>query len=368
MSEVVVKELCAVLFPLLSRRGRRLRAEQYLRGLLSATGRKSIRNIAAQVGGPGIEQSLHHFITSSAWPWRPLRAALAGYMENTVAPVAWVVRPLDIPKAGSHSVGVDEHFAPHLGQVYRGQQAQGVWLTSPELSAPVNWRMVVPEPWITDSGRRKQADVPGDLRPESREECAVSAVLQMVQGWDMPARPVLLDMRQGPVLAATSRLSTAGVSFLARVSPSCRLLVADPASPGHRAGALAAQRVANMVTGRRTPVPWHDVVRGTPRTTTATTVPVVLPGGARPRQLSLLAEWADPAGPCSGLWLTNMTSASLFSLLRLSKLEDRTETDFARIGSRAGLRDFAGRSFCGWHRHMTLASIAHTATALSTNG
>jgi hypothetical protein len=367
VSDDIVAELCTVLFSLMSRRDRRLRAEQYLRGLLTTPGRKSIRNIAAHLGGAAVEQSLHHFISSSAWDWRPLRIALADYLEHTAAPHAWVIRPIHIPKAGNHSVGVDQHFAPHLGQVFRGQQALGVWLASPELSAPVNWRMVLPEPWLNDPERREQAEVPEGVGLESTEECAVSAVAQMAQGWNIPRRPVLLDLRRGGICTAIGRLAAGGLHFVARISPSCRLAVADPALPGYRAGALPAQRILELVKGMRAPVAWRDAAQGnTLRTTLAAAVQVTLPGpaGARPRRLLLLGEWTDPAHPPSRLWVTGMTHLPVGSLLRIAKLNGRVEADFARIGDRAGLRDFVGRSFGGWHRHMTLASMAHTAIAL----
>ncbi|MEV6118914.1 MULTISPECIES: transposase [unclassified Streptomyces] len=371
VSDDMVAELCTALFSLLSRRDRRLRAEQYLRGLLTTPGRKSIRNIAAHLGGAAVEQSLHHFITSSAWDWLPLRIALAGYLEHTTAPQAWVTRPLHIPKAGRHSVGVEEHFAPHLGQVFRGQQAVGVWLASPELSAPVDWRLVLPEPWINDRQRRDQADLPEGIGAESTEECAVSAVERMAQRWNIPRRPVLIDLRRGGVAAATGRLAAGGVHFVARVSPSYRVAVADPALPGYRAGSLPAQRILEVVKGMRTPVAWRDAAQGnTLRTTLAAAVPVALPGhaGSRPRHLLLLGEWTNPARPPSRLWVTDMAHLPVGSLLRTAKLDDRVDADLARIGDRAGLRDFVGRSFRGWHRHMTLASVAHTAMALGASG
>ncbi|MGY1456334.1 IS701 family transposase [Streptomyces sp. SS8] len=367
VSDDVVAELCAVLLSLLSRRDRRLRAEQYLRGLLTTPGRKSVRNIAAHLGGAGVEQSLHHFISSSAWDWRPLRIALADYIERTAPPQAWVVRPIHIPKAGKHSVGVDQQFAPHLGQVFRGQQALGVWLASTELSTPVNWRMVLPELWTNDPERREQAEVPEGLRAESAEECAVSAVVEMARQWSVPRRPALLDLRRGGISAATVRLAAGGVPFIARISPSCRVVVADPALPGHRAGSLPAHRVLELVKGMRVPVSWRDAAQeNTVRTTTAAVVPITLPApaGAGSRRLLLLGEWSGPAQPPSRLWVTGMTRAPVGALLRVAKLDGRVERDFARIGDRTGLRDFAGRSFRGWHRHMTLASVAHTAIAL----
>ncbi|PAZ15862.1 transposase [Streptomyces sp. SA15] len=363
----IVAELGAALFSLLGRKDQRRRAEHYLRGLLTTQGRKSIRNIAAHLGRPGLEQSLHHFIASSTWDWHPLRAALADYLEHTIAPQAWVIQPMHIPKAGKYSVGVDQQFAPHLGQVVRGQQVTGAWLASTTLSAPVNWRMVLPESWINDSERRARAEVPERTAPESAEECAVSVALDMARMWDIPRRPAVLDLRRGDVAAATRRLTSGGVPFLTRISPSCLLSVADQALPGHRAGALPARRILELLKGMRVPAAWHDAAEPhTPRASWAAKVPVALPGPATgtPQRLFLVGEWADPARPPSALWLTCLPQMSAASLVRTAKLAGRVERDCERIGERAGLRDFAGRSFRGWHRHMTLASVAHTAIAL----
>jgi syndecan 1 len=42
--------------------------------------------------------------------------------------------------------------------------------------------------------------------------------------------------------------------------------------------------------------------------------------------------------------------------------------DFEAIAKDVGIQDFEGRSFQGWHRHATLASIAHAVRALAEAG
>ncbi|WP_223772296.1 transposase, partial [Streptomyces huiliensis] len=78
--DLVFSDLCASLFASLPRADQRRRGEDYLRGLLGARGRKSIRNIAAQTGGPAAEQSLHHFVAASPWDWGEVRRALAHHV------------------------------------------------------------------------------------------------------------------------------------------------------------------------------------------------------------------------------------------------------------------------------------------------
>ncbi|MEK8170410.1 hypothetical protein NKH77_14715 [Streptomyces sp. M19] len=59
-----------------------------------------------------------------------------------------------------------------------------------------------------------------------------------------------------------------------------------------------------------------------------------------------------------------MTEAQAASLVRLSKLTRRVDRDFHEVADRLGIRDFTGRSYGGWHRHITLASAAHAVSIL----
>src|SRR5690606_4879385 len=95
------------------------------------------------------EQNLHHFITNSTWDWKEVRRELARYADNAVAPVAWVVDPLVIQKAGEHSVGVRRTFVPGLGKTVQRQYVLGVWIASEKASVPVEWHMVLPDKWTS---------------------------------------------------------------------------------------------------------------------------------------------------------------------------------------------------------------------------
>ncbi|MER6708230.1 IS701 family transposase [Streptomyces fumanus] len=366
-----VTELGAALFSTFRRKDQRLKADQYLRGLLFAKGRKSIRNIAAHVGGAAAEQSLHHFISSSTWDWRPIRTELAGYLERTAAPRAWVVGPLHIPKAGEHSVGVDRLFAPRLGHMFRGQQAFGLWFAAEEMSVPVNWRLLLPEPWVEDHERRERAEVPREAGRETPEECAVAVALDTARYGNVTRRPVLLDLRGGAVRPALAQLARARVPVVGRIGASCRLTVADRSLPGFGAGPLPAQQIMESTKGLRRPVHWLDPARPhASHTSLASVVRVSLldPQMGRQRPMLLLGEWRDPRRPPVRFWLTDLMSAPVAPLLRLTKLTRRVDRDYAETGEEVGLRDFVGRSFRGWHRHITLASAAHAAAVLSTGG
>lgn len=348
--ELVIQDLSAALFASLPRRDQRRKGEQYLRGLLAAQGRRSIRNVAACLGDPTLEQSLHHFICNSTWDWMPVREALADWLGRAIGPQAWVVRQMSIPKSGRHSVGVGRGFDLHRDRTFHGQQAFGVWSASEQASSPVTWRL---------------------LLGETQDECAGTAALDFARLFDADRRPVVLDTPARDPEAVIRRFDEAGVPVLVRIGGDARFTVREPALHGLDRGALPARRILDAAKGLRRPTGQADPaapsgVRHVP----AAKVRVGLPGRVQhiERGLVLLGEWDDPRRPAAQLWVTNMAKAPAPVLLRLTRLTDRVAQDLSGFGDRAGLRDFEGRSLRGWHCHITLASAAHAVEVLTAGG
>ncbi|HEY5834412.1 MAG TPA: transposase [Streptomyces sp.] len=366
--EAVFAELCSVVFSPLHRSDQRRKGAEYVRGLLSARGRKSIRKIASVVGGPAAGQSLHHFVAGSTWDWDPVRRALANHLVRMAPPQAWVVRPLIIPKEGDRTVGVDRRFVPSLGQVVNAQHAVGVWGASEAVSYPVNWRLYLPEAWVEDAPRRTRAAIPDETEVETLGACVVHACQTVVRDWSLPARPMVLDARDGNLLHVVPRLHAAGTGLLVRVTGTLPVLAVMPRPAGR--GAAGPQTVWQVVesVGRMR----HPIVREDGSTELAVVIPVRLPPHLGPSSpdadepaLHLLAT-GRPGGPWpQETWLTNLADARPATLLRLTRLVERVERDFEATGEQVGIRDFAGRSFGGWHRHVTLASAAHAVAVLS---
>ncbi|MFF4578160.1 transposase [Streptomyces sp. NPDC001373] len=359
-------DLCAAVLSSLRRKDQREKGRRYVQGLLALPGRKSMRGIAGRIGGGAAEQSMHHFISGSTWEWQPIRASLSRYLEAAGPLTAWVAQPMAIPKGGEHSVGVAHRFDPHQGQMFRGQQAFGTWFASAALATPVGWEMFLPE------AEEAEAGPAGEHAARSAyEEAAAASVISAVRRSSSPVRPVVLDIRQIGTRSTMNRFAEAGLPVIARIGPSTPLLVTDPALPGHGAGARCARDVLQSVKGLSTPVEWTDpdplAGGGRHRSTLAVAVRVMMPdpSPARRRHLLLVGEWADPRRAPSELWVTDLVRLPVGPLLRLTKQGRRVAFAAGHSGQEAGLRDFAGRALPGWHRHVTLASVAHAARALT---
>lgn len=352
-TESLVSELSDRLFPSFSRAGHRLKGEQYLRGLLTAPGRKSVRNIARALGDSGAAQRLHHFVCNAPWSWQPVREALADHLTDLAPPQAWVVRPLLIPKSGSNSVGVHRRFVPETGQVTNGQQAHGLWYARQNLNAPVDWVLSPP-------GRTAQAV---DLGPGRRP---VTALLET--GATVPA-PVLWDSTADDTEGALRALTSSPLPAAVRLSGGVTLQVLGPSGRPALGTALPVERLV-AVPG----APWlrtYEVAPGV-RAATARVAPPrprATPSASRPDGrprdgLLLYAQWRTDQPGRADFWLTTLAQAPAAELHRLTGLADQAARDTARTGARVGLRDFEGRSYAGWHRHMTLASAAYAALVL----
>jgi SRSO17 transposase len=73
----------------------------------------------------------------------------------------------------------------------------------------------------------------------------------------------------------------------------------------------------------------------------------------------LLAEWPPHADEPTDYWLSNLPAGTPISeLVRPAKIRWRVEHDYRELKTGLGLDHFEGRSFTGWHRHVTLAVLA----------
>ena len=74
----------------------------------------------------------------------------------------------------------------------------------------------------------------------------------------------------------------------------------------------------------------------------------------------LICEWPDDADEPVKYWLSNLPEETpLERLVLLAKLRWRIEHDYRELKDGLGLDHFEGRSYQGWHHHVTLVSLTH---------
>src|SRR6476646_4282809 len=77
-------------------------------------------------------------------------------------------------------------------------------------------------------------------------------------------------------------------------------------------------------------------------------------------EVTLLVEWPDGAEAPTDYWLSNLPADTpVVELVRLAKIRWRIEHDYRELKHGLGLDHFEGRSWTGWHHHVTLVTAAH---------
>ncbi|MGP4109594.1 IS701 family transposase [Streptomyces sp. 4N509B] len=361
-------------------------AEVYLRGLLSVEGKKSVRKIAENILSAPAHQSLQQFINQSPWRWAPVRAGLARYLQGVEPPRAWLVNRVVIPKRGDRSVGVERQFLPEAGRTVNCQLGLAVSLVGATSNVPVNWRILLPRTWDSPA-TRKAAHIPDhvEIRPEWRETAAM--VREMSERWGLRQVPVVANARHlGRANELVAELSSCGVPFVLEVGESLGMSGAAhllPRRPPHSSlprrsleRVLTARASLHPLTGQPreqqcqerqrqkqaltqrnhtlapvAPAPRRSFVRSS-----MTRIPAT--NGSPPRVARLLTEISS-SGEATRFWITSLMDHRIDDIMSLARLDSRTREDMQNLEQHFGLRDFEGRSFRGWHHHMTMVSAAY---------
>jgi len=371
------------LTPLLGRVERQTHASEYVRGLLLDGERKSISPITERVPGSDV-QALRQFVNQSPWAWDPLQAALTTMLLDRLLPEAvLIIDETSFPKKGDASVGVARQYCGALGKTANCQVAVSVHLGTDTTCLPLTWGLYLPQTWIDDPARRAAARVPDDIGYLTKNELALAA-LDRVSDWGVGTRVVLADAGYGTSHDFRAALSARGLPYCVQVAASVKGWTVAPGPstpPVYRGRGRPAQRplvdaipvshdlpalaAALPTTAWRT-ITWRQGTKGGLRSRFAMT-PFWPAHGVSSRgplpttPVHLLIEWpADEAAPIK-YWLADIPGEAfaLRRLVRLAKGRWRIEQDYRELKDELGLDHFEGRSWPGWHHHVTLASMAY---------
>lgn len=350
--EALLEDACAAAFALLPRSDQRECGAQFVRGLLTARGRKSIRNVAAVVGGQAAYQRLHHFVSASTWDWTAVRRAAAGYLDRMAPPEMWVLQQAVIQKSGHTIVGTERRNRA-ARRVRYTQRALSLWGVSQTMVCPVDWQLNIPHDRLEYDGRRNQASISTGLGTQSALDSALRLCREAPRAWGLPIRPVVMDARDLHADQLARGLLQAGVPFLLRVGGDMPVICDDPALP---ADELPIRAAALLAGARRLQRPAGPTLAATVRVATPSV-------DGRRSGLTLLGVAEGRSWPAQ-VWLSDRRDVPLGRMLRWTRMLCRLDEELAGPAPRSGLYDFSGRSFDGWHRHMTLVSVAQLVAGL----
>jgi SRSO17 transposase len=376
------------------RSDQRAKGELYVRGLLTDGARKSMQPMAQRLGVD--HQGLQQFVTSSTWDFDLVRANVARWAVRAIDPAVYVVDDSGFPKDGTASPCVARQYSGTLGKTGNCQIGVSVQMATDRASLAADWRLFCPASWddttITDPvaaravrQRRARAGVPDEVRHREKWRLALDMLDQMTE-WGLPKLPVAGDSGYGDATEFRLALEERGFDYVLEVDPTAGAYPHDavpvvaayqgrgrPPAPGYP-GKPASLRTLVLAAGRSAlrQVTWRHGTKKTPANPTAAMRSRFLAIRVRPANRNiprhadgslpeawLIAEWPPGEPEPVKYWLSNMDARTpLKTMVRLGKIRWRIEHDYRELKTGLGLDHFEGRSFTGWHRHVTLVVLA----------
>jgi SRSO17 transposase len=391
----------------LARKDQRAAGELYVRGLLTDGRRKSMQPMAARLGVD--HQRLQQFITSSTWDYAAVRRNVARWFAASQPVEALVVDDTGFPKDGDASPCVARQYSGTLGKIGNCQVGVSVHLVSERSSCAADWRLFCPAGWddtaLEDpvaaaraAARRRRAGIPGDVRHREKWRLALDmideitgpepggrAVLEQAAGAGGGRPAVVADAGYGDNTTFRRELTDRGWRYVLAVKPATSAYAQDtipammayggrgrPPVPRYRSAPASLRQLAIARAAEARPVTWRQGTKATAGNPAATMTSAFLairvrpanrdipraPDGSLP-ECWLLAEWPPAADEPGDYWLSTLPEDTpIAELVRLAKIRWRIEHDYRELKTGLGLDHFEGRSYRGWHRHVTLAVLA----------
>jgi SRSO17 transposase len=390
-----LEDFAGEVFVSFARREQRANGGLYLRGLMLDGRRKSMVPMAERLGVD--HQRLQQFITSSTWDHTAVRRRLAARAVDVVGADAWVADDTGHVKDGEASPGVARQYTGTAGKVTNCQIAVSVHAVTDTCSAPLDWRLFLPESWddtladdpATAAGivkRRTHCGIPDDQRHRRKWELVLDMLdEQALQGRTPPV--LVADAGYGDATEFRLGLTERAVSYVVAVRHTTSAYPSDatpvrptysgigrPPKPRYDGEAPSVRELA-LSAGRAAlrRVTWRQGSKKTAGNPTATMRSRFLAIRVRPAnrlipretdgilpECWLLAEWPPGKPEPTDYWLSTLPADTpIKTLVRLAKIRWRIEHDYRELKTGLGLTHFEGRSWTGWHRHVTLVSAAH---------
>jgi SRSO17 transposase len=383
--------LADVVLPM-GRKERRDQAEGYLRGLLMDGERKSIEPMASRLPDGNV-QALQQFVNQSPWSSQKVRASLARKVEHEFVPEAyWIMDEVSFPKQGQHSVGVARQYCGALGKTANCQVAVTLHLGTEEASTPLDWVLYLPEKWIQDPVRRKETGVPEEITFKTKPELAL-VLIDEVKAWGLQDRLVLADSGYGDVYEFRQGLRKRKLDYVVQVSGDLTGWTEDPHPPEplmKGGGKIPRKRyyakdfppprglcqiAKDLPLQSWRKVTWREGTKGPLSSRFARVIVWMANGLVQGKTMEeppveLLIEWPEGDKEPWKYWLSSLPPqrTSFRGLVRKAKGRFRIEQDYEEMKGEVGLDHFEGRSWQGWHHHVTLVTLAYAFLTLEKMG
>ncbi len=339
----------------------------YAFGILGDGERKSAEPIAARTcADPSQTNNVHsklcYFLGRSEWDDRAVRLEAARYAIDAVQkrePVTtWIVDDTGFLKQGSHSVGVQRQYTGSAGKVTNCQVGVSLAVATSSEQIPLDFELYLPKNWATEAALRAKARIPDAVTFKTKIELAIE-MIERAKLAEIPGNIVLADGAYGASSEFRNASRSMGFDFGVGIPSSLRVVRLDRLDRA-RGDAMTALELADAL-GRKAfrKVTWRHGSKAKlishfcfVRVKTTHDDGLTL---ADHEPLWLVAEWLDGETKPTKFTLTTLPRRmSRKQIVRIFKERWRTERMYEDLKGELGLDHFEGRSFTGWHHHVSV--------------
>ena len=346
-----LEALAARIAPRFSRAEPRRRALAYLRGLLSPLERKNGWQLAEAVGD-ATPDGVQDFLARMRWDAEAVRDDLRAYVaEHLGDPEAvLVLDETGFLTKGTKSAGVQRQYRGTAGRIENCQIGVFLGYASRHGQALIDRALYLPKGWTGDAARRAAAGIPAEVAFATKPKLGL-AMLERALAAGVPFAWVGGDCVYGADHRIRRRLEARPRGYVLAVTAKQRL------------GFLPVTRWLAKVS----PEGWSRLSAGDgakgPRLYDWAYLPH---GGGAPGWCRGLLLRRSPAKPEDVVYyLTHAPDGTtLAHLVRVAGTRWTIESCFEAAKGEVGLDHYEVRSWTGWHRHITLAMLAHAYLAV----
>jgi SRSO17 transposase len=338
----------------------------YAAGVLGSAERKSVEPMAS-LASSDVTTSRHmhdkllHFVGGSQWSDAAVRLEATRHVCQALAQhervTTWVVDDTGFLKQGSHSVGVHRQYTGTAGKVTNCQVGVSLEIATASQHAPIDFELYLPEKWANDAERRVKARIPQEVVFKTKIELAI-AMIERAKRAEIPGEIILADSAYGSSAAFRHEMSTLGFDYAVGIGSQTK--VCRVCSNGRLGTALTVEDLAKTVPYRkRRQLRWKEGTKGTlsgrfsfcrVKALHEDGVPI-----AEREPVWLVIEWLSEEDRSAKFYLTTLPRRmSHKELVRTIKERWRTERMYEDLKGELGLDHFEGRSFRGWHHHVSV--------------
>jgi SRSO17 transposase len=354
-------------------------AKDYLHGQLFTQQEQNLKQYCREVPESEYE-AIHHFISVSPWDdaqlMKQLQQDVCHLLGDTVDG-ALILDESGIAKQGNMSVGVSRQYCGRLGKVDLCQVGVYLAYANSHHANLVDYRLYLPESWISDAQRREKCGVPDDIGFQTKAQLG----LQMIRAFKSTGLPfgwVSIDSHYGEQPWLLEALCHEGICYMADIPADTRIFVHCPQTqvPQSKPGRGRPPTQERVVDGAEKPIEVRAFAQTLKESDWTRLSIRETERGWLMADFAAFRVWHSVDNlPRACVWLVLRRPVGENGVLRYAFSSAPADTPLYRLAAmqcrrywveraledakgEAGLSQYQVRGWRGWHHHMTMTLLA----------